>query len=60
MSGPYALPVTTNPHELLIQGVVAAPDPSGHVVSWNPRAEKIKGYTAEEIIGQQATAENTR
>ena len=27
-------------------------DPTGHVVSWNRGAEQIKGYTAEEIIGQ--------
>jgi len=27
-------------------------DPTGHVVSWNAGAEQIKGYRAEEIIGQ--------
>jgi PAS domain S-box-containing protein len=27
-------------------------DPQGHVASWNPGAERIKGYRAEEIIGQ--------
>ena len=27
-------------------------DPGGRIVSWNPGAERIKGYTAEEIIGQ--------
>jgi len=27
-------------------------DPTGIVVSWNEGAQKIKGYTAEEIIGQ--------
>ena len=27
-------------------------DPEGHVTSWNAGAEKIKGYKAEEIIGQ--------
>ncbi len=27
-------------------------DPSGHVVSWNPGAERIKGFTQEEAIGK--------
>ncbi len=27
-------------------------DPGGHVVSWNAGAERIKGYRAEEILGQ--------
>jgi PAS domain S-box-containing protein len=27
-------------------------DPTGNVVTWNTGAEKIKGYTAEEIIGK--------
>lgn len=27
-------------------------DPLGRIVSWNPGAERLKGYTAEEIIGK--------
>ncbi len=27
-------------------------DPKGFVATWNPGAQRIKGYTAEEIIGQ--------
>ena len=27
-------------------------DPTGHVMTWNPGAEHIKGYTAEEIVGR--------
>ncbi|MER7010702.1 EAL domain-containing protein [Saccharopolyspora sp. NPDC000359] len=27
-------------------------DAEGHVVSWNPGAQRIKGYTSDEIIGQ--------
>lgn len=27
-------------------------DPGGHVVTWNIGAERIKGYTADEIVGQ--------
>jgi PAS domain S-box-containing protein len=45
-----------NAYELLINAVVDYAiymlDRNGHVVSWNPGAERIKGYTAEEIIGE--------
>ncbi len=27
-------------------------DPGGHVINWNPGAERIKGYTREEILGR--------
>jgi PAS domain S-box-containing protein len=27
-------------------------DPGGHVVSWNPGAERIKGFTRDEIVGR--------
>jgi len=27
-------------------------DPTGHVASWNPGAERIKGYKAQEILGK--------
>jgi PAS domain S-box-containing protein len=41
---------------LLMQGVVDYAlymlDPNGIITSWNPGAERIKGYTAEEITGQ--------
>jgi PAS domain S-box-containing protein len=30
-------------------------DNDGRVVSWNPGAERIKGYTAEEILGESFT-----
>src|SRR4051795_7284524 len=43
-------------YEQLVQSVVDYAifmlDPEGHVSSWNPGAERIKGYTAEEIIGE--------
>jgi PAS domain S-box-containing protein len=43
-------------HDLLIRSVVDYAifmlDIHGRVVSWNPGAERIKGYTAQEIIGE--------
>ena len=41
---------------LLVEGVkdyaIFMLDPQGRVVSWNPGVERIKGYEAEEIIGE--------
>ncbi len=41
---------------MLVEGVIDYAlymlDPSGVVVNWNPGAERLKGYTAEEIVGQ--------
>ncbi len=41
---------------LLVEGVqdyaIFMLDPQGHVASWNAGAERIKGYKADEIIGQ--------
>jgi PAS domain S-box-containing protein len=55
MNNPKPFPAA-DLHELLIQGVVDYAiymlDPQGRVVSWNTGAERIKGYTAEEIIGE--------
>lgn len=31
-------------------------DPSGHVASWNAGAERIKGYSANEIVGRHFSA----
>lgn len=40
----------------LIEGVtdyaIFMLDPTGNVISWNPGAERIKGYMSEEIVGQ--------
>lgn len=45
-----------NRFELLVQSVtdyaIYMLDPTGMVVSWNPGAERLKGYREEEIIGQ--------
>src|SRR4051812_15067772 len=41
---------------LLVQGVtdyaIFMLDPTGHVISWNSGAQRMKGYAAAEIIGQ--------
>ena len=43
-------------YRLLVESVVDyaifALDPQGYVLSWNPGAERFKGYTAAEAIGQ--------
>jgi PAS domain S-box-containing protein len=43
-------------HRLLVQSVqdyaIFALDPQGYILSWNAGAARIKGYKAEEIIGQ--------
>ncbi|MDQ3996144.1 MAG: PAS domain-containing sensor histidine kinase, partial [Gemmatimonadota bacterium] len=43
-------------YRLLVSSVrdyaIFAMDPTGHIVSWNTGAERIKGYKPEEIIGQ--------
>lgn len=45
--------------ELLVQRVkdyaIFMLDPDGHVASWNEGAERIKGYSADEIIGKPLT-----
>jgi PAS domain S-box-containing protein len=47
---------TTELYRLLVESVkdyaIFALDPGGHIVSWNPGAERFKGYTASEIIGK--------
>ena len=41
---------------LLVEGVtdyaIYLLDPDGHVVNWNPGAERIKGYSSAEILGR--------
>ena len=48
---------------LLLDGVkdraIYMLDPEGRVASWNPEAERIKGYQAEEIIGQDLSRFHT-
>ena len=43
-------------YRLLVQSVrdyaIFMLDPSGHITTWSPGAEHIKGYREEEIVGQ--------
>jgi PAS domain S-box-containing protein len=45
---------------LLVQGVkdyaIFLLDPNGNVATWNEGAQRIKGYTAEEIVGRHFSA----
>src|SRR5579872_2630227 len=49
-------PLDARAFERLIQSVVDYAifmlDVEGRIISWNPGAERIKGYSADEIIGQ--------
>src|SRR4051794_37186011 len=55
---PAAAPQGTSEeiYRLLVESVkdyaIIMLDPTGKVVTWTPGAERIKGYRAEEIIGQ--------
>ena len=56
-TGSWSEGVGTDRHlDLLIESVVDYAifmlDPAGFVITWNPGAERMKGYRAEEIIGQ--------
>ncbi|HYF60103.1 MAG TPA: PAS domain S-box protein [Burkholderiaceae bacterium] len=51
-----ALRASEERFRLLVQGVtdyaIYLLDPEGHVVNWNAGAERFKGYTTDEILGQ--------
>ncbi len=55
-----ALRASEERFRLLVGGVqdyaIFMLDPTGHVVSWNAGAQRIKGYTADEIIGKHVAS----
>lgn len=56
MERKHSPPLSEAAFTLLVQGVldygIFMLDPQGYVVSWNAGAERIKGYTADEIVGR--------
>ncbi|MGW7201082.1 PAS domain-containing sensor histidine kinase [Streptomyces chryseus] len=50
------VPLSEAAFTLLVQGVldygIFMLDPQGYVISWNAGAERIKGYSADEILGR--------
>src|SRR5689334_14256757 len=54
--GPGTLHASEQRFRLLVESVIDYAifmlDPDGRVATWNAGAERIKGYTAEEIVGQ--------
>lgn len=48
--------LTESSYELLVQAVVDYAiymlDPNGRILTWNTGAERIKGYRADEVVGQ--------
>jgi PAS domain S-box-containing protein len=57
---PETAPTGDDRYRLLIESVtdyaIYMLDPTGVVVSWNPGAQRFKGYTADEIIGTHFSA----
>jgi len=53
---PGIVPADDGRYRLLVDSItdyaVYMLDPGGHVISWNPGAQRFKGYTESEILGQ--------
>jgi PAS domain S-box-containing protein len=56
MAAQRALQESEHRFRTLVEGVtdyaIYMLDPSGVIINWNPGAERLKGYTADEIVGQ--------
>ena len=55
-AAPNPLPANGGLYQLLVESVrdyaIFALDATGHVLSWNAGAERLKGYAADDIIGR--------
>ena len=53
---PTPPPHSVDLYRLLVEGVsdyaIFALDPTGHIITWNPGAQRLKGYRPHEIIGK--------
>jgi PAS domain S-box-containing protein len=56
LATPTGAVATDDLYRLLVESVqdyaIFALDPTGHIMTWNTGARRIKGYTADEIIGK--------
>jgi PAS domain S-box-containing protein len=54
--GAHALAASERQFRMLVQGVadyaIYMLDPDGHITNWNLGGERIKGYSADEVIGR--------
>ena len=52
----HELEETERRFRMLVEGVtdyaIYMLDPAGQIVNWNPGAERIKGYTGDEVLGR--------
>jgi PAS domain S-box-containing protein len=64
MEATEALKESERRFRMLVEGVIDYAlymlDPSGVVVNWNPGAERLKGYTAAEVVGEHFSKFYTR
>jgi PAS domain S-box-containing protein len=62
--GEAAAAVPVDIHRLLVETVqdyaIFVLDPHGRILTWNPGAERLKGYTAGEIVGKHFSVFYTR
>src|SRR5688572_14559312 len=56
VTGAHSTAEGTGLYRLLVESVIDyaifALDPTGHILSWNAGAQRLKGYRPEEIIGR--------
>jgi PAS domain S-box-containing protein len=55
----YSLERSEESYRLMVEGVrdyaIYSLDPTGHILSWNSGAERLMGYSAQEVIGRHVS-----